>query len=319
MATLLVLGCNKSDTNPQYTIFNDNNGTKSPRLKETSTEYFDNEGPQKSIVLYTYSDDNLLILKEETQTYINQHNRIHTDQYKHNKDKQISTIDSSQSGASFTKFSMKIIYGELIHASTNLAAIIKKESSYLCCGNLESREFEYEYFLNSEGKADKLKIETVMIANSFTDPYSSINVYSYLYDDKGNIIEERENDKKIHYQYNEKNNIIKKTTDDGQTIFYEYTSSGKISTIIDVKHRSYADTISHHKTVYLYTNQGLTDKIKTYFYEHSSTQASNDSNYTLQSIKKYEYEDKKHYRQSAFYLAPIGDVEANYFFRSIYF
>ncbi len=141
LALLFVISCGSSNKKT-YTLKDDNNGSKSLRVKDIITKTADNNKSNETITRYTYNEENLLISKKTATTTIT---------YTYNKNKQLKT-KAFFTGSIVTGSNTEYVYEDLLDEKTKLPVIdtiIVKNYTGSCV-------YKHQYLLNASNHASSI-------------------------------------------------------------------------------------------------------------------------------------------------------------------
>jgi len=250
VTALVMFGCGSSN-GEKYSVTDDGNGTKSPRIsKVLITQFTDNNETNVKTILYRYDKNNLLVEKkrqdndvEDTKTYI------------YNNLKQIKKL--SWTDVMWAGGSSKFIYDDVLYAKTKLPIVLSNEYEYGF--NLGGRtvNISYEYEYNDKDEAIRLASSKTILKSSslsLTDQELINTVMSsshYIYNKNGKIIQEILEDAgtKSTYRYLY-NSFGKLSMVEGKGIKYFYNNKGLL-----ISSEKYNDNVLIEKREYSYENK----------------------------------------------------------------
>lgn len=157
LVLLLIASCASNNNKKIYTVTDDHNGTKSPRVKEIVTKSADNNKSEETITQYTYNDQNLLISKKTSYMQKPKENEDTQDiseiTYTYTQDKQLKTRDYKGSdlfnrGGSQTEY----IYGDIIYEDTKLPVV----DTVTITSRGGTCTYKHTYILNSSNHATSI-------------------------------------------------------------------------------------------------------------------------------------------------------------------
>ena len=266
LLALILIGCG-SDNDKSFSVYDDGNGTKSPRISKVIREdYSDGNITYKYEDRYKYDENNSLLINVEVENN-DDYPAGYTYSYSTNK----QLIEKSY-GSFYNYSTTEYKYSNSLYMhNTNLPVLISKERSGSTLFIPEDGSIEYyHYELNKEGKATRLKNITIQNRDRYTLTYSKEKEYkSYIYDSNGKVIQVlyANGDKEI-FRYDDRQHIksiehYSKDSDNG----YLYIMS---------------------KENFIYKGDLL--KVKEVYYR-----SKENEKFELSSKKTYTYENKPYY------------------------
>ena len=251
---LVLAGCG-SDNGKDFKVYDDGNGTKSPRiLKVIKEDYDDGNLSSRDEDSYEYNENNLLVsIKGE-----NSGDRTFT--YNANKqlEKYVKINPPSETRIEYT-------YSNTIYMNNkNLPVLASRKLESYQMGYISGEIRRYHYEINEEGKAVRLKKETLQ----------SKDIYSLVYTE--------ETDNKF-YQYDSDAKLVQISYLSGSNRMYQYNKHKQLTSIesyfkddngeLNLKRRTnfiYKNNVLKFKEVYNRSENGEFELIfkYTYIYEN---------------------------------------------------
>ena len=176
---LAMIGCGSNGT--KYSVTDDGNGTRSPRISKTLEESF-NDGnlTESDESNYTYNNQNLLI------EIAGQYN---TTSYKYNKNKQILDVTINRGGGAFVYTSQHYNYSQDLFMKNKLPVVVSRDEVTIFRGIANHGIREYTYKLDENGKAIWLVSTIVKTTGINSTEYSVQDIMNYHYDTDNRRIE----------------------------------------------------------------------------------------------------------------------------------
>jgi len=202
LVLFVLVGCG-SDNGKDFTVYDDGNGTKSPRILKVIIEDYDDENLSSTDEdSYEYNENNLLVsIKGE-----NSGNRAFTYNASKQLERYVQTLPPSQTIVEYT-------YSNTIYMNNkNLPVLASRKSESYHRGYLSGAIRRYHYEINEEGKAVRLKKETLQ----------SKDIHSSVYTE--------ETDNKF-YQYDSDAKLVQISYLDGNNDMYQYDKHKQLTSI----------------------------------------------------------------------------------------
>jgi len=220
VTVLAMLGCGSSN-GEKYSVTDDGNGTKSPRIVKTLEESFSDGNLTNSFEYnYTYNSQNLLV-KEEG-------NDGTTISYTYNKEKQLIDRAWSFVGGGMAYSNTHYNYSHTIFMQEQNLPVLESriEKSTTMFQAYETGKRDYTYELDENGRAIKLTSYELQI----TGPGHNLEAYS-----------------STNYQYDSENRLIGIIDENGDETVLNYTKFDALASKIS----------SRSKTIYVYNKNHL--------------------------------------------------------------
>jgi len=197
LLALILIGCG-SDNDKSFSVYDDGNGTKSPRISKVIREdYSDGNMTYKYEDRYKYDENNSLLINVEIESSDGDSTGY---TYSYSTNKQLIEKSGGHYSTEEYKYS-----NSLYMYNTNLPVLISKERwAYMRFIPTHGTIEYYHYELNKEGKAIRLKNITIQVVN-----YDEEKEYkSYIYDSNGKVIQVLyANGSKEIYTYDDRQHI----------------------------------------------------------------------------------------------------------------
>jgi len=217
-----------SDKKNSYTISDDNNGTRSPRIQKVIYRTADGNKSLETITQYTYDNNNLLISKKMSYSQNKKDIKELTFTYNDKKQYVAAEFRYPDVGIYRVGSSHKFFYGDILYKNTTLPTITLETTSS------PDAKCDKEYFYNIDSNNSAISIDK--IETSCTGSYSEGNKYIDTFD---------------YY----KNGMIKTVNhSDRFSKNITYTAFNKIDEI----------TWDNQKSLYVYNKDNLLTSIKLY-------------------------------------------------------
>jgi YD repeat-containing protein len=252
----LITSCGSND-NQTNTIFDDGNGTRTPRILKVVVK------EDKKIISthkYTYNSQNLLIEKD---TSLKNNSIIY--KYVYNEKKQLikQSLDRRQLDT-FSFFSV----GTVTYNYNNVKPSLISSSSfeYGTYGGISTYITDYSYKFNNNDKVPKLAFTETKYKNfpKYDSHNEGIVVESYAYDLDNNLISKVDDESnKANYNYNSFGKLILEITSK-EKVAYEYDTNQLLITSKSYKKNEDDIWKLDQTKMYYYEN-------KPYYYRQSST------------------------------------------------
>jgi len=212
---LFLISCGSD--NKSMTIFNDENGTRAPRILKVIKEKYDSNDTQVYTINYHYNNQNLLDEKNMTSD----DKDIEVTHFTYNEQKQlsrISRIGTSILFSSFTNFN----YSDTYYQKTALPIVISSYSEFHFNGTNTRAKIDYKYKFNKNKEAIELKSTAHRVSNHNSNKYNrpriryyhykngklSSRVYTYFsYNKSKKLVAEKSSKRKVLYNY-DKNKLL---------------------------------------------------------------------------------------------------------------
>jgi len=282
VTALVMLGCGSSN-GEKYSVTDDGNGTKSPRVKEVVRQFVDanNSVQDKLVFHYSYTKSLLKSIQVESNTYT----------YEYNNNNQVKSIvfgrgEGPRSVSTSTTFTYD---PNTVWKSTKLPVITKEEVA-IRGGNAVSGTYltyVYNYAINVDSEATQLvSIYGEILMNGGL--IHNIIDRQYTYNAQGLMVLRKED---LTNTYPPQSN---QSPDNTITLTqYVYTKFNKIS-------KKLVNNIP--KILYFYNSDNVLEKVEHY-------RINDDGTSVLESIDTYKYENKQYYSDPNFHEIFGGDED----------
>ena len=260
LLALMLIGCG-SDNDKSFSVYDDGNGTKSPRIsKIIIVDYNDGNITNKREDKYIYNNNNILVevVGKGSDTYSYKY------EYKYRENKQLMEKVFNSS-----KVHSVIVYNysdSLYMNNVELPVLTSESKKTLQDGILVPQPMitlYYHYEVNTEGKAVRLKNTT-------------IQMYSQEHEGKS-------------YMYDSNGKVIQVLSPDGSKKIYTYDDRQHIKSIEHYLNDSENGNIYiGEKENFIYKGDLL--KVKEVYYRNNE-----DEKFELSSKETYTYENKPYY------------------------
>jgi len=258
VAVLAMLGCGSSHSE-KYSVTDDGNGTKSPRIsKIVVATYIEGNLTDEWNIIYHYNKQDLLVQKQYKEYDANE-------SYTYNGMRQIVSLIGNE-GITHGRNETEFVYSKSVWSKTNRSVLTQTKHKYgiyddngQYFGKPTTYSINYNYKYNDKGE--------VVLLESSEQPYEigDKKIVQYIYDKIGKVIQENVDGVKIKkYIYNKYGKLKSEYT-------YNYSRVGRDGRID-----------------YFYNNKQLLTSSKEYSVE-------DDGERFLGEMKTYSYENKPYY------------------------
>ena len=221
---LAMIGCGSNGT--KYSVTDDGNGTRSPRISKTLEESFNDGNLTESYESnYTYNNQNLLVEIAR---------QFETTSYEYNKNKQILDVSIKHIGGAFVYTNQHYNYSQDLFMKNKLPVVVFRDEVTTFRGMANKGIREYTYQLDENGKAIWL-VSTIVKT-------TGLNSAEYTVDDI------------MNYHYDTDNRRIEIVHEDGKKEKISYTDFGALA----------SSESSLFKTVYKYNKNHLLHSTEQY-------------------------------------------------------